>query len=254
MRTPDLLYLALIAILLLLDYFLLWPSFLRRAQADSGRARLWLWSGWMLMLWTLTAAGVALWLFEARAWGAIRLVIPRGWQLWSAVGLVLAIAMTHARSVARIARSKRSRRIKMGNPHVEKLSPHTRSELGWWVVLSLSAGCCEEFIFRGYLIWAFQPVFGLWGAAALSVVVFAMAHAYQGAKGVLATGVVGSLLTLIVLILGSLLPAMALHSLIDIGQGVVASLAFRKVQGEGDRVGGLGLANEPSSKPTSDKP
>src|SRR5882724_8428309 len=39
MRTPDLLYLALIQILLLLDYFLLWPAFLRRSQANPGRAR-----------------------------------------------------------------------------------------------------------------------------------------------------------------------------------------------------------------------
>jgi membrane protease YdiL (CAAX protease family) len=121
----------------------------------------------------------------------------------------------------------------MAHPHVENLVPHTRSELGWWVAASLSAGFCEEFIFRGYLIWAFQPVFGLWGAAALSVVVFAAAHAYQGANGVLATGAIGSLLTLVVLISGSLLPAMALHALADIGQGLVAWLVLRGVQGEG---------------------
>jgi membrane protease YdiL (CAAX protease family) len=127
----------------------------------------------------------------------------------------------------------------MGNPHVERLSPHTRSELSWWVAVSLSAGFCEEFIFRGYLIWAFQPVLGLWGAAGFSVVVFAAAHAYQGAKGILATGVVGSLLTLVVLISGSLWPAIALHALTDIGAGLVAWLAFRKVQGAGGMITGL---------------
>jgi membrane protease YdiL (CAAX protease family) len=118
----------------------------------------------------------------------------------------------------------------MGSPHVEKLAPHTRSELGWWLAVSLSAGFCEEFVFRGYLIWVFQPLLGLWGAAAFSVVVFAAAHAYQGAKGILATGVVGSLLTLVVLISGSLLPAIALHALTDIGTGLVAWLALRNVQ------------------------
>lgn len=64
MTTTDSLYLPLIAILLLLDYFMLWPMFLRRAQVDPGRARTWLWSTWMIELWTLVAAGVALWLFE----------------------------------------------------------------------------------------------------------------------------------------------------------------------------------------------
>jgi uncharacterized protein len=190
------------------------------------------------MLWTLVAAGVAVWLIEARAWGALRLISPHGWRLWGAIGLVLALAMTQGRTVLRIARSKRPKRIKLGNPHVEKLSPHTRSELGWWMALSLTAGGCEEFLFRGYLIWAFQPTFGLWGAATFSVVVFAVAHAYQGVNGILGTGIVGSLLTLVVLISGSLLPAMALHALIDIGQGLVAWLVLRQVQGQGDIVAG----------------
>jgi len=228
MTTADSLYLALIAILLLLDSFVLWPAFLRRSPADPGRSRMWLWSGWMIMLWTLVAAGVALWLFEARAWGALRLVPPHGWRLWGAVGLLLTLAITYARTVARIARSKRPRRIKMAHPHVQRLVPHTRSELGWWVAVSLSAGFCEEFIFRGYLLWAFQPVFGLWGAAVLSVIAFAAAHAYQGAKGALAAGVVGSLLTLVVLICGSLLPAMALHALVDIESGLVAWIVVRR--------------------------
>jgi membrane protease YdiL (CAAX protease family) len=239
MTTPDLLYLALIAILLLLDYRVLWPTFLRRSQADPGGARLWVWSGWMIMLWTLVAAGVALWLFEARAWESLRLIAPHGWRLWSAIGLVLMLVITYARTVIRIARSKRPKRIQMGYPHVEKLAPHTRSELGWWLAVSLSAGFCEEFVFRGYLIWVFQPLLGLWGAAAFSVVVFAAAHAYQGAKGILATGVVGSLLTLVVLISGSLFPAIALHVLTDIGTGLVAWLALRKAQGAGGIITGL---------------
>jgi hypothetical protein len=239
MTIADLLYLALIAILLLFDYFVLWPVFLRRSQTDPGRARLWILSAWMSMLWTLVAAGVAVWLIEARAWGALRLICPHGWRLWGATGLVLALAMTYGRTVLRIARSKRPKRIKLGNPDVEKYSPHTRSELGWWMALSLTAGVCEEFIFRGYLIWAFQPMFGLWVAAAFAVVVFAVAHAYQGTKGILGTGIVGSLLTLVVLISGSLLPGMALHALVDIGQGLVAWLVFREVQGEGGIVTGV---------------
>ena len=236
MTRLDFLYLALIAILLLLDYFVLWPMFLRRSQSDPGRARVWIWSAWMGELWTLVAAGFAVWLIEARAWGSLRLITPHGWRLWGAIGLVLALAMINGRTVIRIARSTRRKRVKLGNPGVEKCAPHTRSELGWWVALSLSAGFCEEFVFRGYLIWAFQPMLGLWGAAAFSVVVFAVAHAYQGGKGILGAGIVGILLTLVVLISGSLLPAMALHALIDVGSGLVAWLVLRQVRGEGDTV------------------
>jgi membrane protease YdiL (CAAX protease family) len=107
------------------------------------------------------------------------------------------------------------------------------------MALSVSAGVCEEFIFRGYLIWAFQPLFGSWGAAALSVIAFAAAHSYQGVKGALAVGVLGILFTLVVLTCGSLWPAMALHALVDMGHGLMAWLAVRRV-GDGDRVVGLG--------------
>lgn len=77
----------------------------------------------------------------------------------------------------------------------------------------------------------FQSSLGLWGAATLSVVLFASLHAYQGAKGFLSTGIVGGLCTLVVLILGSLWPAIALHALLDMGQGLVGWLALRQVQG-----------------------
>jgi membrane protease YdiL (CAAX protease family) len=227
MTALDFLYLALITIGLLLDHFVLWPAFVRQSSADPGRARLRLWSRWMILLWTLTAVGIGLWLFEARDWRELRFVSPQGWRLWGSVGFILTSAIIFAQPIVRMARSTRRKRIKVANPRVEQLSPRTRSELRWWIALSLSAGFCEEFIFRGYLIWAFQLLFGSWGAAAFSVVVFAMAHAYQGAKGILAVGVVGALFTLVVLMSGSLWPAIALHALVDISQGLVGWLALR---------------------------
>ena len=232
MTTPDIFCLALIAVLLLLDYFVLWPTFLRQSHGNPTRARLWLWSSWMIMLWALVAAIVLLWLFEARSWGALRLVMPHGWRLWGSVGLVLVLAISYARIVVRLAWRSRSRRIKINNPQLVLLAPHTPSELAWWAAVSLSAGFCEELIFRGYLIWAFQPTFGLWGAAIFSLFVFAAAHAYQGAKNALVAGLIGGVLTLVVLISGSLWPAIALHALVDFGQNLIGWLAIRRVQDE----------------------
>ena len=258
MTTPDVLdavYGALIASALLLDHLVLWRSFRRRCPtgsdgagsdgADSGatgssrtassriglgRARLRLWWGWMGMLWSLVAAGAVLWWLEGRALEALRLVAPHGWRLWSAIGLVSALAAWYARTLAKVLRIPPSRRSGLRSQlgHLAVVLPHMRSELAWFVALSLSAGVCEELVFRGYLIWVFQPIVGLWGAAGLSIVVFALAHAYQGARGIVTTGIAGALFTAVVLVFGSLWPAIALHALVDAGQGVISWLVLRQ--------------------------
>lgn len=240
MTKADAFYVALIAIGLTIDSFALWPGFLRRSEAEPARARVWLWSNSIVLLWTLVAAGVALWMLERRSWAELRIVAPHGWRILGTIGLLLAVAIFYARSFATITRARRSnKRIKLPKDAARR-APHTRGELAWWTALSVSAGICEEFIFRGYLIWVLQPVLGLWFAAAVSLVIFAAAHAYQGAKGVVAVGVVGALLTFIVLVFGSLVPAMAMHMLADAGEGLVAWHALRGVPPGHDGASGLG--------------
>lgn len=228
MKAPDVLYLALFGTWLLFEPFIVWPAFVRRLCVDAARARTFLWSSWIALLWLLTVAAVGLWVFEGRSWEALRFAALHGWRLWVATGLVAACAVSYARRGARITRSQRRRRVKIGDPGVERLAPHTWSELRLWLALSVSAGCCEEFLFRGYLIWVSQPLLGLWGAAALSLVAFAAAHAYQGAKGMVAVGALGAVFTVVVLTLGSLWPAMMIHATVDAGEGLAAWLVLRK--------------------------
>jgi membrane protease YdiL (CAAX protease family) len=240
MTRADALYLAFIAIGLLIDSLVLWPMFLRRSEADPSRARIWLWSSTIVFLWMLLAPGVALWMLERRSWTELRLVAPHGWRILGTIGLVLAVAIYYARPVAAIARARRSnKRIKVPKDAARR-APHTRGDLAWWMALSVSAGFCEEFVFRGYLIWVLQPALGLWFAAAASLIVFAAAHAYQGARGVVEVGLVGGLLTLIVLLFGSLVPAIVVHVLADAGEGLVAWLALRDVPPGNGGVSGLG--------------
>jgi membrane protease YdiL (CAAX protease family) len=240
MTKADALYLALIAVGLLIDSLVLWPMFLRRSEAEPARARVWLWSSTIVFLWTLVAPGVALWMLERRSWAELRLVAPQGWRILGTLGLVLAVAIFYGRTVAAIARARRSnKRIKIARDAARR-APHTRGELAWWMALSVSAGLCEEFVFRGYLIWVLQPALGLWFAAAASLIVFAAAHAYQGARGVLAVGVVGGVITLIVLSFGSLVPAIVVHVLADAGEGLVAWLALRDGPAGNDGASGPG--------------
>lgn len=99
------------------------------------------------------------------------------------------------------------------------LLPHDRRERWAFAGLAVTAGVCEELIFRGfgvaYLRW-------LWPSsprAAVIVIVaaaFGLAHLYQGRRGVILTGLVGGYLTWLVLSTGSLIPAMIIHALLDL--------------------------------------
>jgi uncharacterized protein len=232
MTRLDLVYLTLIVVGLALDHLVLWRAFVRRSQADAGAARLWLWSVWMIAFWALTGAGMALWLHEQRSWRALGFAALHGWWLAGAIILALLLAAVYARTIARIAGLPQARRIKLQSQfgQVASVVPHSRHELCWFIALSLSAGFCEEFVFRGYLIWVFQQMVGLWGAAAISIAAFAAGHAYQGRRGVISAGIGGALFTLLMLIFKSLWLVMALHAMVDICQGFVAWLVFREAQ------------------------
>jgi len=236
---PDLLYVTLFAVAWpIFDYFVLWPAFLRRSQADPARARLWIWGVTLFEQWGLVAVGAALWLWNERAWASVGLCVPDGWRLWGSLALILLLAVYYAKTAVRVAHNsaaKASVRKQLGT--LAMLLPHTRTELSWFMATSLTAGFCEEFLFRGYFTWTFAPWLGWWGAAALSVPFFAILHAYQGWTGILRTGAVGVLFTLVVAIFGSLFPAIAIHALVDIGAGVIAWLALREESVKGDMVG-----------------
>ena len=233
---PDLLYVALFAAVLpLLDYLVFWPAFRRRSQADPARARTWLWAWAIVSAWPLVAVGAALWVANDRSWASFGFSVPDGWRLWTSIALFLLLAAYFAYAVATLARSSEARaslRQQIGT--LTAIMPHTRTEMYWFGGVSLTAGFCEEFLFRGYFIWVFAPWLGWWGAAALSLLIFAVWHAYQGWNGVLRTGIVGAIFTLVVAIFDSLWPAIALHALLDLGQGMIAWLALREGQATGD--------------------
>lgn len=233
---PDLLYIALFAVAFpLWDCLVFWPAFHHQSQVDPARARRRLWKLAIGGAWALVAVGAALWVANDRSWASLGFSMPDGWRLWTSIALFLVLAAYHACAVAALFRSadaRASMRRQIGA--LTAVVPHTRTELAWFGGVSLTAGFCEEFLYRGYFVWAFSPWLGWWGAAAMSLAFFAIGHLYQGWGGVLRTGVVGAFYTLVVAVLGSLWPAIALHALIDLGAGMMAWLALREGPSSGD--------------------
>ena len=231
---PDLLYVALFAVAFpLWDYLVSWPAFRRQSQTDPARARARLWKQAIGYAWPWAAVGAAVWVWNDRSWASFGFSVPEGWRLWTSIALLVLLAAYHVYAIATVARSAETRaslRQQIGT--LSAILPHTRTETYWFAGVSLTAGFCEEFLYRGYFVWFFSPWLGWWGAAVLSLFCFAIGHLYQGWNGVLGTGMAGAIFTLVVAISNSLWPAIAMHAIHDLGGGMIAWLALREPCGQ----------------------
>lgn len=102
---------------------------------------------------------------------------------------------------------------------VDALLPRNTRERRWYTAVAVTAGICEEVLYRGVVLvvaMLLLPTAPLWVLALGVAAVFGAAHIYQGLAGVAAAAALGVVLGLIVVATGSLLPAMALHALIDL--------------------------------------
>jgi membrane protease YdiL (CAAX protease family) len=88
-----------------------------------------------------------------------------------------------------------------------------------FAMLAVTAGICEEVVFRGF---GFAYVRFLWPGVTdgwlivITSVVFGLAHLYQGPRGVLLTGLAGAVFASMTVETGSLLPAIAVHAMVDL--------------------------------------
>jgi membrane protease YdiL (CAAX protease family) len=99
------------------------------------------------------------------------------------------------------------------------LLPRTPGERRLFTVVGLTAGLCEEWLYRGFFLAVVAALIGGPPTVVLVVVAagaFGLAHAYQGPAGVLTTAVLGGVLAALYLQTGSLLLPVLLHAAIDL--------------------------------------
>lgn len=102
------------------------------------------------------------------------------------------------------------------------LVPASPLELAVWFCVSLSAGFCEEIVFRGYLQRQFASLTrsSLTGVS-LSAIVFGMSHGYEGLSRMLLIGIFGFLFGLLAWWRKSLRPGMIAHAWHDALSGTI---------------------------------
>jgi uncharacterized protein len=213
----------------LLDYFVLWPYLLRKVSGGEAGARIRVYRITMGWLWLAAIFVAGRWWALARPWTALWLLPPHGWRLLASTLAVLAGAAlwrSQTRALARLSAEKRAA-LRQRSAPLLVLVPHTTAEYRWFVSLSVTAGICEELLYRGFLVWALQHWVGLGWAAAISVIVFGAAHAYQG-KEVVRPTVGGVLLQCIALLTGSILPGILVHAMLDVMSGTSGYVLLRE--------------------------
>lgn len=170
-----------------------------------------------------------IWLFGLRRYGvSIGTIIGGKWHrqrdFWRDIGIAALFWLVVFGMLAFLSIT-----MKFSGVEAAKfMFPQTPLELGVFVALGVTAGFCEELIFRGYLQRQFTAWTGQVAAGVvLQAIVFGIGHIYQGIKGVIAITLYGALFGILAAMRKSLRPGMMQHGAQDAFSGILVYIATK---------------------------
>src|SRR3954468_212147 len=105
------------------------------------------------------------------------------------------------------------------------LAPRGAFEITLWIMVSCTAGFCEEVMYRGYLQKQFAAWFNIaWIAVIAQGLMFGASHAYEGGKRMMLIAVFGMMFGILAVLRKSLRPGMMTHAGYDIIAGLALSI------------------------------
>lgn len=206
----------------LYGYFVTFPRLLRDADAGVPGARMKAYLQTIIEEWTLAPIAVGLWVLGGRAPAAMGLGFVHPWRF--AIGLALAIgliALFVLQGKAILARPQVLARAGKSLGPGGRLVPHSATERRTWTWVSVTAGICEEILFRGYLTGVLAAWMGPWWAVAIATLVFGAGHLYLGRLGGIRATIAGAILAGLYALTGSLWVPMLLHAALDLNSGAI---------------------------------
>ncbi len=177
--------------------------------------------------WVTAGIFLAVWLAKGRGLASLGLGLQVGTWFWLGIGLTLAaLGGVIGQAVSAMRSPEKLGEFREQFADLEPLLPHDRREVSWWWALSVTAGICEEVVYRGFLIAVLAAAMSTWAAVLLAAFIFGLNHAYQGPKGILKTGLVGLVLGGLFALTGSLWAPMLVHVVMDLAAGYVGRRAI----------------------------
>lgn len=226
-------YFTLIILLLLVVVFPLlsirdYRLLIRRTSEGITDARAKAYRDYMKLQWPLTIGLVGWWLLSGNDLATIGLIpVAVGWQ-WVAIAIGVIAILAQVLYVSRASRDADAlAEIKTQMGSLSNLAPQSPAENRLFGMVSITAGVCEEVVYRGLLLATLVSLVGTWPAVAISSLIFGLGHAYQGASGIAKTGLIGLVLALFTVFSGSLFIAIILHAVVDLTSGRIMGRALR---------------------------
>jgi len=206
------------------DYRLL----LRRTNEGVADARVKFYKGVLVFHWPLTIGLLAWWLLSGNSLESMGLIpVADGWP-WAAIGVGVFAILAQVIYLAIVSRNAgKLTEVKKQIGDLACLAPQTPREDRLSDMVSITAGVCEEILYRGLLLATLVSLVGMWPAVAITSLIFGLGHAYQGISGIAKTGLVGLVLALLTVSSGSLYIAIVLHAVIDLTSGRIMKRALR---------------------------
>ena len=196
----------------------------------------------LILEWGLAVLALVVWLATPGVdAGQVGLRWPQQWPgpvTGLVVLLVLAFVVVSTRALRGgvllevaepVRRSGEGRHSEPAGHATLALLPRTAGERRLFTAVGVTAGVCEEWLYRGFFLAVVAALAGGLPTGVLVVIAalaFGLAHAYQGKAGVLTTGLVGGVMAALYLETGSLLLPVLLHAAIDLRFLLVPSRAL----------------------------
>ena len=202
-------------------------SLQRQLAAGETAARLTDYRSTILWEWAVVAVLLLFWFAVGRSAGDLGFAPVAGWGFWLGLAVVAALALGLFGQERRARSQPETRgetRQQMGA--FEDFAPRTERELKTFSLLSVTAGICEEIVYRGYLMWLLAGFANVWVAVLGSSLVFAACHLYQGWSGAIRVFVLGTVMAGLYLLTGSLWVPILLHAVVDLAMGRLAFIVF----------------------------
>ena len=172
-----------------------------------------------LLMWVASFIIIAVWLYNARSLSDFGFRMPIMTQ--NEITLTLAFVILYLgdlfyETISPARKQKTISKLSENTPFL----PSNHTELAHFTFAALTAGVCEEIIFRAFLInyllaFSGHTFVGQCSAIILPALLFSVVHIYQGHKAVLKILLAGVLFGLIYYLSGSLLIVMMLHFALD---------------------------------------